>query len=124
MPSVYKNITFNFIPVAINKSLDKKSVRHAVISLYKAWYRQLPIIIYDYKLPISNEDARSKLREIFVRNSKIEDPKMINALVIKGEMELNETVNKQKEECHLWKFFRSDARGSRDFLTKFLEGSS
>lgn len=118
-----KDITFNFIPVAINRSQDPKIVRSAVISLYKAWYRQLPIIIYDYKLAITNEEARSKLREIFVRNSRIQDPKMISSLVLKGEMELNESVNKQKEECHLWKYFRSEPRGQKDFLSKFLEGS-
>lgn len=78
--------------------------------------------MYDYNMSITGEEARTKLREIFVRNSHLEDPKLINALVMRGQMELNESVNKQKEECHLLKYFRAEPRRPRDFLSKFLEG--
>lgn len=73
-------------------------------------------------MPLPVEVGRGKLREIFVRNSKIEDVGTINNLVVRGQMELNEAVNKQKEDCHLWKYFREDTRKRQGFLTKFLEG--
>lgn len=121
-----KDITFNFIPVKTGLSLDKKDVRRRAINLYKAWYRQIPIIFFDYKIPISPEEGRSKLREIFVKNSRITDPRVISTLIMRGQMELNETVNKQKEECHLWKYFKTrDAdyqQKPQDFLSKFLDG--
>lgn len=122
MPPRVRNITFNFIPVRVGTSLEKSDLRRRSLNLYKAWYRQIPIIFYDYHIPITPEEGRSKLREIFVKNSRVEDPKTINALIMKGEMELNESVNKQKEECHLWKYFRSEERPPQDFLTRFLEG--
>lgn len=122
MPPRFKDITFNFIPVRVGTSLEKRDLRRRSLNLYKAWYRQIPIIFYDYHIPITPEEGRSKLREIFVKNSRVEDPKTINALIMKGEMELNESVNKQKEECHLWKYFRGEDRPPQDFLTRFLEG--
>ena len=122
MAPKFKDITFNFIPVQVGLSTNKTDVRRRALNLYKAWYRQIPIIFYDYHMPLRPEDGRSKLREIFVKNSRIEDPKTINALIMKGEMELNESVNKQKEECHLWKYFRSANKKPENFLTKFLEG--
>lgn len=117
-----KDITFNFIKVQPLKSLESQEVRRAALNLYKAWYRQIPIIFYDYKIPLEASVGRSKLREIFMKNSRITDPRVINGLIMKGQMELNETVNKQKEECHLWKYFRSEEKKPDNFLTKFLEG--
>lgn len=119
-----KDITFNFIPVKTGLSLDKQDVRRRAINLYKAWYRQIPTIFYDYHIPITAEEGRSKLREIFVKNSRISDPRVINTLIVRGQMELNESVNKQKEECHLWKYFQTtdQQQKSHDFLSKFLDG--
>ena len=122
MPPKLKDITFNFLPVKTGLSLEKRDVRRRALNLYKAWYRQIPIILYDYKMPIRPDEGRSKLREIFVRNSKIEDVRVIDGLIIKGQMELNETVNKQKEECHIWKYFRTQQGRPQDFLSKFVEG--
>lgn len=122
MPPKFKDITFNFLPVRVALSNDQNELKRRSMNLYKAWYRQIPIIIYDYKLALAPEEARSKLREIYVRNSKIKDPREINALIMRGEMELNETVNKQKEACHLWKYFRTEDRQPQSFLTRFLEG--
>ena len=117
-----KDLTFSFIPVRVGLSLEKRDLRRRSLNLYKAWYRQIPVIFYDYQMPLTPEDGRTKLREIFVRNSRIQDPKTINALIVRGQMELNESVNKQKEECHLWKYFRAEQRRPETFLTKFLEG--
>lgn len=122
MAPKFKDITFNFIPIQARLTNDKKELRRRAINLYKAWYRQIPIIFYDYHMPLSPEDGRSKLREIFVSNSRIQDAKTINGLIMRGQMELNESVNKQKEECHLWKYFRSADRKPENFLTKFLDG--
>lgn len=119
---IIKDVTFNIIPIKTVFTKDKKQLRRNVLGLYRAWYRQIPIIFYDYHFPITPEEGRSKLREIFVANSRISDDRMINGLVMRGQMELNEAVNKQKEECHLWKYFRTDQRRPKDFLGKFLEG--
>lgn len=122
MPPRFKDMTFNVVPIQTGLSLEKKALRRRVMALYRLWYRQIPVIFYDYKLPIAPEVGRSKLREIFVKNSRITDPRVIDGLVIRGQMELNESVNKQKEDCHLWKYFRTQERKAQDFLTKFLEG--
>lgn len=82
----------------------------------------MPIVLYDYHMPISPEQGRSKLREIFMKNSRITNLKQINFLIMRGQMELNEAVNKQKEEDHLWKYFRGDRKKPETFLTRFLDG--
>lgn len=123
MAPKFINTTFKFVPVRVIDYSDKAELRRRSLGLYRAWYRQLPVTVFDYQLKMDGATARSKLREIFVRNSKIEDPKLINNLIMRGEMELNETVNRQKEECHLMKYFRTQETKPKSFLTKFLEGN-
>lgn len=118
----FKNLTFTFLPVKTITKQSAQETRSRALNLYKAWYRQIPPTIYRYRMDLDPHVARSKLREIFFKNSKIEDEKLVNALLMRGEMELNETVNNQKEDCHIWKYFRQDQKKPRDFLSKFLDG--
>lgn len=126
MPGI-KDLTFALhTPIRVGLRLDQQSVRRRVLNLYKAWYRQLPVILYDYNLQITAQETRSVLRETFVENSRLTDLRVIDQLIIKGQIELNECVNHQKEPCHVMKIFdkrnRTDSK-PKDFLGNFLQSS-
>jgi len=69
-------------------SVDQSEARKRVLNLYKAWYRQIPYIVMDYDISKSVEQCRVKLREEFETNRHVTDIRVIDMLVIKGQMEL------------------------------------
>ncbi|KAI1289734.1 NADH dehydrogenase [ubiquinone] 1 alpha subcomplex subunit 6 [Halotydeus destructor] len=104
-------------------SLDKPEAHRRVINLYRAWYRQVPYILHDYHLNLSEKQMKEKLREFFYRNKNVSDIRVIDMLIIKGQMELNETVNKWKQECHVMNWFKPTVNPRpKDFISKFLAG--
>lgn len=104
-------------------SLDSKEARRRVLNLYRAWYRQVPRILHDYELPVSEARMKNKLREMFQQNKNVTDIRTIDMLVIKGQMDLNETVLKFKQSCHVMNYFRTTHNPKpKDFISKFLAG--
>uniref|UniRef100_A0A7R9D3K5 NADH dehydrogenase [ubiquinone] 1 alpha subcomplex subunit 6 n=1 Tax=Timema cristinae TaxID=61476 RepID=A0A7R9D3K5_TIMCR len=88
-------------------SIDSSEAKKRVLNLYKAWYRQMPYVVMDYDIPKSVPQLRQKLREEFEKNTHITDIRVIDMLVIKGQMELKETVEiwKQKENLEEMKLY-------------------
>lgn len=122
---ILKNVTVFNIPIQTRLPADKKECRRRVINLYKAWHRQLPSLLFDYKLDVPIEDARSKLRETFVKHSNMDNVAEIHNLVLRGQNELNELLSVHKEPCHFYKYFRTvDQPRADDFLTKFLQSNN
>lgn len=106
-------------------SLDKDSARRRVLNLYRAWYRQAPYILYEQDLPVSTKRMREKVRELILANRHIEDIRVIDMLVIRGQMELHDTVNKFKSDVHVMAYFKETIQPQpKDFLSKFLAGKS
>merc|ERR1711893_15456 len=104
-------------------SLDKSDARRRVLNLYKAWYRQMPYVVLHYDIPLSVSDCRKKLREKFQENKHVTDIRTVDLLVIKGQMELVETVNIWKQKSHVMSYFKPTVNPKpTDFLSKFYEG--
>lgn len=104
-------------------SLDSAEARGRVISLYKAWYRQIPQIGIDYELPKNQDACRKKLKEMFLKNKHVKDIRVIDLLVIKGQMELKETVQIWKQKNHLMNYWANTVEPKpKDFMGKFLDG--
>ncbi|XP_055692578.1 NADH dehydrogenase [ubiquinone] 1 alpha subcomplex subunit 6 [Lutzomyia longipalpis] len=104
-------------------SVDKTEARRRVFNLYRAWYRQIPYIVMDYDIPKSVEQCREKLREEFLRNKNVTDIRVIDMLVIKGQMELKESVEIWKQKGHIMRYFKeSQEPKPTDFLSKFFSG--
>ncbi|XP_019879621.1 NADH dehydrogenase [ubiquinone] 1 alpha subcomplex subunit 6 [Aethina tumida] len=104
-------------------SLDKEEARKRVLSLYKAWYRQLPYIVRSYDVPKNVEQCRDKLREQFTKYGQVKDVRVVDMLVIKGQMELKEVVNVWKQKGHIMSYFKDTVEPKpKDFLSKFLNG--
>ncbi|KAL3216004.1 hypothetical protein MRX96_033191 [Rhipicephalus microplus] len=104
-------------------SLDQSEARRRALNLYKAWYRQMPHIVKIYDIPVSAEQARAKLREEYLKNKHVRDIRAIDLLVIKGQMELVETLSIFKQKSHVMNYFKETVNPKpTDFMSKFLAG--
>ncbi|KAJ8917681.1 hypothetical protein NQ315_005128 [Exocentrus adspersus] len=104
-------------------SVDREEARKRVLNLYKAWYRQLPYIVKAYDIPKNVEQCRERLREEFTKHDHFPDIRVIDMLVIKGQMELKEIVNVWKQKGHVMTYFKDSLEPKpKDFLSKFLSG--
>ncbi|CAK8677829.1 NADH dehydrogenase [ubiquinone] 1 alpha subcomplex subunit 6-like [Clavelina lepadiformis] len=110
------------VPIKPIMSANPTEARRRVLTLYKQWYRAVPKIITTFKLPYTKERLQNRIREEFLKNSHIRDVRAIDMLVIKGEMDLQETLLKWKQECHMKELFQHETaiRQPTDFLGKFF----
>eukprot|EP00048_Salpingoeca_helianthica_P015261 m.225843 g.225843 ORF g.225843 m.225843 type:complete len:110 (+) comp16813_c0_seq1:236-565(+) len=100
------------------------STRQAVLGLYRAWYRELPHILELYDLDVSLKAAREQLRTTFLRNKNLKDSRVVDLMVVKGKMELQETLKLWKQTPHVMRFFDNHSDPApKDFMTRFLKGS-
>lgn len=72
---------------------------------------------------MAENQCRDKLKEEFVKNKEIQDVRVIDMLVIKGQMELKETVKIWKQKGHIMRYWKeSQEPKPTDFLSKFMAG--
>ena len=123
--------------------MDNNEARLRVLSLYKAWFRQIPFMVEEFDIPINNKMAQDTLKAKFKANSHIKDVRVIDMLVIKvcnyfiiifirdylqitfqGQHDLQEVVEKWTQGPHIMSkhFKESIEEKPKDFLSKFLQG--
>lgn len=106
-------------------SLNRTDARRRALNLYRAWYRQIPYIIYDMDLPVNQKQLRDKVREKFLENKDVADIRMIDIHIIRGHNELNDSINKFKSLMHYMAYFDDNTnKKPKDFLSKFLSGQN
>lgn len=83
------------------KGNNPTSVKSSVVHLYRSIIRELPRVmtIYDVDLPLKT--ARSAITFHFRKNHAIQDTRVVNLLLAKGYMELEETLMQWKQKTHL-----------------------
>ncbi|XP_043849647.1 NADH dehydrogenase [ubiquinone] 1 alpha subcomplex subunit 6-like [Dromiciops gliroides] len=91
--------------------------------LYRTWYREMPTTVHLFQLDVSVKQGQDKVLEMFMKNAHVTDPHVVNLLVIKGKIELEETIKVWKQRKHVMLFFHeTEAPRPKDFLSKFYAG--
>ncbi|KAJ1911283.1 ndufa6 NADH-ubiquinone oxidoreductase subunit [Mycoemilia scoparia] len=116
----------NLAPVVTRASGSLAVARKRSIQLYRDWQKNVPMIITEYHIPIPQSVIRAKIREEFEKNKHASDLSTIDVLLLKGRLELEETVNVWKQYSHLMHYFDKEDIPQKPgtFLERFYEGSA
>lgn len=122
--------------VAAAAVAEKAYASKRVVQLYREFCREVPHSVMMYSVPVVERDARHMILLHFRRQGHVRDPRVIEMLIAKGYMELEETRKQWKQKGHILdlldpgnfvgaKAAKRDVdpvlRG--DFVRRFLDGS-
>lgn len=80
-------------------------------------------LVDKFDIPKSEEQCRAKIKEEFLKHKDIQDVRVVDMLVIKGQMELKETINIWKQKGHIMRYWQESVEVKpNDFLSKFMAG--
>ncbi|XP_070153819.1 NADH dehydrogenase [ubiquinone] 1 alpha subcomplex subunit 6 [Polyergus mexicanus] len=104
-------------------SVNREDARQKVLKLYKAWIRQVPTSLLSYDIPKSEAECKKKIREEFKRHAHVTDLRIIDRLIIRGQMELQEVANVWKPKGSVMYYWKETwEKKPTDFMSKFLRG--
>ncbi|CAI7930697.1 unnamed protein product [Closterium sp. NIES-54] len=84
-------------------SSSLEEARHRGLDLFRETCRALPSIMFRYNLDevITRQELRSRIANEFRRHKDVENPKVIDLMVVKGKEELVNFLNHSKQRHHV-----------------------
>ncbi|TFJ86796.1 hypothetical protein NSK_001884 [Nannochloropsis salina CCMP1776] len=107
----------------------EKTPRNPVVQLYRTISKELPRVLTIYDADLAPAEARAQVQVLFRKNAHLQDPVIVDMLVKKGYMELEETLMQWKQKTHLLRLLAADTEAPRKyrekntFTEKFLSNS-
>ena len=91
--------TLTRVTTASSGSLQEASRR--ALNLYRRVLKSCPKVktVFDVDMPVA--EMRAAITWHFRKSSHIKDPRVVDMLVVKGEMDLEETLMQYKQKPHL-----------------------
>ncbi|KDO29249.1 hypothetical protein SPRG_19915 [Saprolegnia parasitica CBS 223.65] len=71
------------------------------VTLYRHITKQVPRVLTLYDINMEPREARLAVQAFFRKNAEIKDPRVIDMLISKANMELEETLMQWKQKSHL-----------------------
>ncbi len=93
------------------KAMDLQGLmRGRVLDLFRRMCRQVPRMVQLYEIPYTAHDMRHIIALLFKKNAHVRDPRLIDLLISKGEMEMEETLMQWKQRPHVLAMLQLDGK--------------
>merc|ERR1719223_2150121 len=119
---------------SIVSSSTRAELSYQVVSMFRKMCREASAVASLYDLPYTPSEVRHLVGLQFRRNGEVKDPRLVEMLLAKAEMELEESRNQWKQRPHLITllnptmledgavdFDGKEAVERDDFVTRFLD---
>ncbi|KAL3673915.1 hypothetical protein V7S43_001602 [Phytophthora oleae] len=71
------------------------------VTLYRYITKQVPRVLTLYDIPMEPSEARLTVQALFRQHADVKDPRVVDMLITKANMELEETLMQWKQKVHL-----------------------
>nr|CCA24644.1 conserved hypothetical protein [Albugo laibachii Nc14] len=78
-----------------------KTKSSPAVTLYRYIIKQVPRVLTLYDISMEPSTARLAIQALFRRNADVKDPRVVDMLITKANMELEETLLQWKQKVHL-----------------------
>lgn len=77
------------------------SASSPAVTLYRYITKQVPRVLTLYDIPMEPAEARLAVQALFRKHENVQDPRVVDMLITKANMELEETLMQWKQKVHL-----------------------
>uniref|UniRef100_K3W7P5 Complex 1 LYR protein domain-containing protein n=1 Tax=Globisporangium ultimum (strain ATCC 200006 / CBS 805.95 / DAOM BR144) TaxID=431595 RepID=K3W7P5_GLOUD len=79
------------------------------VTLYRYITKQVPRVLTLYDISMEPAEARLAVQALFRKHADVKDPRVVDMLITKANMELEETLMQWKQKVHLLTLLESGA---------------
>ncbi|KAF0682692.1 Aste57867_25210 [Aphanomyces stellatus] len=87
--------------MALRLAAEKLGGSTPAVTLYRQITKQVPRVLTLYDISMEPAQARLAVQAFFRKNADVKDPRVVDMLITKAGMELEETLMQWKQKAHL-----------------------
>jgi hypothetical protein len=92
-------------PINMGYSQSLNETKKTVTSLYRRSLKAIPLLTRQYRLPFSSEEMKEVIKWNFLQNAHLNDPHLIDIVVLQGENNLEEMIHSFQTRSHVMHYF-------------------